>query len=169
MTDKTAAQLAIRDLHSRYTDAVWRKDADAFADCFTEDAEWRIVGKVMRGRDVIRQSWQKMMAPSNRVLITRASPILEIGDGVASGRTYITEHCALVDGRGALNIGIYFERFVELDDRWRFSWRLFELQYAGPADMTGPVFANPDLGAPPAMPRLDALPADHTGGGSKLL
>ena len=51
MTDFLAAESGIRQLHARYLDAVWRKDFDAFGDCFAENAEWRIGGKILRGRD----------------------------------------------------------------------------------------------------------------------
>ena len=44
MTDLVVADCAIRQLHARYIDAVWRKDIDAFVDCFAEDAEWKIGG-----------------------------------------------------------------------------------------------------------------------------
>lgn len=44
MTDFSATEAAIRQLHALYADAVWRKDYESFGDCFTEDAEWRISG-----------------------------------------------------------------------------------------------------------------------------
>ena len=53
MNDFLAAESAIQQLHARYIDAVWRKDADAFADCFAKDAEWKIAGMHMRGRTEI--------------------------------------------------------------------------------------------------------------------
>ena len=50
MTDQIAVETAIRQFHALYADAVWPRDYDAFGDCFTEDAEWRIAGMVLRGR-----------------------------------------------------------------------------------------------------------------------
>jgi len=49
MTTLAEAQAGVRDLHARYTDATFRKDFDAFAGCFAEDAQWRISGRVFRG------------------------------------------------------------------------------------------------------------------------
>jgi hypothetical protein len=33
------ADCGIRQLHARFTDAVWRQDADEFSGCFTTDGE----------------------------------------------------------------------------------------------------------------------------------
>ena len=68
-----------------------------------------------------------------------------------------------VDGRPGSSIGIYYERFVDQGDRWRFKWRLFQTHYLGKADISGPLFDNPEWGAPPSMPPLDAPTYDHTG------
>jgi ketosteroid isomerase-like protein len=168
MTDFVAAEVGIRALHARYGDAVWRKDYPAFGDCFTEDAEWRIAGMVLRGRTQIQSTLERLMSNFNRVLMTFRSPILAVGNGVASGRTYVTEQSAFTSGRPGTTIGLYYERFVEQSDRWRFTWRLFQLHYMGPADLTGSFFEQADYGPPPAMPPLDAPTYNYSGlGGDK--
>jgi ketosteroid isomerase-like protein len=163
MTDLATAEAAIRQLHARYVDAVWRKDYPAFADCFTADAEWRIAGMVLRGRAEIAATLERLMENFTRVLMTFRTPVLEVGQGVATGRTYVTEQNAFRNGRAGNSIGLYYERFVDEGDRWRFSWRLFQLHYLGPADLSGDFFEQPDYGPPPAMPPLDAVPANHSG------
>ena len=80
MTDFIVAESAIRQLHARYTDAVWRKDYDAFGDCFTEDAEWRISGMVLRGRVEIVNTIKQLLPKFRRVIFTLRTPILEVGD-----------------------------------------------------------------------------------------
>jgi ketosteroid isomerase-like protein len=162
MTDFLVAESAIRQLHARYTDAVWRKDYDAFGDCFTEDAEWRISGMVLRGRVEIVDTIEQLMSRFRRVLVTLRTPILEVGNGRASGRTYLTEQSVSSDGRAYGPIGIYYEHFVDQGDRWRFSWRLFQTHYTGSPDMSGTLFDNPDYGPPPAMPPLDAPTYNHS-------
>jgi hypothetical protein len=163
MTDFVVAEAAIRQLHARYADAVWRKDLGAFGDCFTEDAEWRISGLVCRGRAEIVGNLRRLLPLFHRVLMTFRTPILEVGNGTATGRTYVTEQNAFVNGRAGSSIATYYERFVDQGDRWRFSWRLFQLHYLGPADLSGPFFQNPDFGPPPQMPALDAPTYDHSG------
>ena len=160
MIDLAAADRGIRDLHARYTDAVFRKDFDAFAECFTRDGEWRISGRVMRGREDIKAAISTIMDKFIRVFITFRSPMLAVQDGVVVGRTYIDERCAWANGNTNIAIGRYYERFAEEEGRWRFAWRLFEIHYRGDADMTGSFFDLPDYGPPPAMPPLDALTED---------
>lgn len=160
MTDLAAAERAIRDLHARYTDAVFRQDFESFAECFTQDGEWRISGRVFRGRAEIRDGIAIILDKFVCVLITFRSPMIELVDGVVVGRTYIDEKCAWKNGNRNISIGRYYERFAEEGGRWRFSWRLFELHYRGDPDLSGTFFDHPDYGPPPAMPPLDAVTAD---------
>ena len=156
MTDFIVAETAIRQLHARCIDAVWRRDYAAFGACHTEDAEWRIAGMVLRGRAQIEAALERFMTNSHRVLMTFRTPILEVGNGAASGRTYVSEQSAFINGRPGTTIGIYYERFVDQGDRWRFTWRLFQLHYIGPPDLSGSFFEHADYGPPPGMPGLDA-------------
>lgn len=162
MSDFVVAECMIRQLHAHYVDAVWRKDIEAFGDCFGEDCEWRIAGKVMRGRDEIVRFMSQVFPLFNRILLTMRTPCLEVGDGVASARTYFTENSQMTDGTPLAAIGSYYERFVDQGDRWRFSWRVFRTEYAGSPDFTGPFYENPDYGPPPAMPPMDTIPIDHS-------
>jgi ketosteroid isomerase-like protein len=167
MTDLVVAAEAIRQLHQRYVDAVFRKDAEAFGNCFAEDAEWRVGGNVMRGRAEAVAMIKGVFPQFRRILMTFRQPILQVGDGVASGRTYVTEHSMFADGRPFAPIGIYFERFVDEGDAWRFKWRLFQTHYVGPPDLSGTWYDVPDYGAPPAMPPLDEVTYDRSGVGAK--
>ncbi len=160
MTEFAAAQAGIMELHSRYTDAVLRHDYDAFAECFTEDGEWRISGRVFCGRAEIKAAISTILDQFIRVLITFRTPILEVGDGRASGRSYIDEKCAWKNGNTNISVGRYYEHFVLQDGRWYFEWRLFEMIYRGDPDMTGTFFDPIDCGPPPAMPPRDAVTED---------
>ena len=163
MTEFHVAECHIRQLHARYVDAVWRKDLDSFADCFSENCEWRIAGKTIIGRPAIREFMSHVFPIFNRVLLTMRTPCLEVGDGVASARTYFTENSQFADGQPLQAVGSYYERFADEGDRWRFTWRVFRTEYAGPPDFTGQFYDNPDYGAPPAMPPADTIPVDHSG------
>lgn len=146
------AEAGIRRLHARYADAVFRKDFCAFGDCFTVDAAWHIGGHVLRGRDEITRFLAARIADSHWVLINFGMPILEIGDGTASGRTYVTEQNAYRNAPPSYHVATYYERFVEQDGVWRRAWALFQLHYMGPADLSGKFFEQADFGPPPAMP-----------------
>jgi uncharacterized protein (TIGR02246 family) len=155
MTDFLIAESAIRQLHARYVDALWRKDPESFADLFTVDAEWKIAGMHLRGRDQIKSEFAKFMRHIERTFMIFGTPILQVGDGIASSRTHVTENNKFADGRSASTIGIYYERFVEEGDRWRFKWRHWNLYYIGPPDLSAPFYQCKDFGPPPGMPSPD--------------
>jgi hypothetical protein len=138
-------------------------DYEAFADCFTEDAQWRIAGLTFNGRNEIVSNFRRLMSNFDRVLMTFRTPVLSVGDRSASARTYVTEENVFKNGNPGSSIAVYFERFVDQGDRWRFSWRLFQLEYFGKADLSGQFFENPDFGMPPMMPAVDAPTYDHSG------
>src|SRR3954471_23056585 len=109
MTDFTVAEAQIRQLHARYADAVFRKDYDSFADCFTEDCEWRISGLILKGRKEIRTTFENLMGKFRLVLITIRTPIVEVtGEGAACGRSYFTEQSMFMDGKALAAIGTYY-------------------------------------------------------------
>ena len=155
MTDFVRAEAAIRQLHARCNDIIWRKDAKGFADCFTADGEWKIAGQHMRGRAEIEGLFAKLLGLCDKVFTQSGAPILEVGDGVATARTYVVENAKLMNGQTAMTIGVYHERFIEEADGWKFKWRHWSLKYRGPADLTGPFYDTPDYGPPPGAPAAD--------------
>jgi uncharacterized protein (TIGR02246 family) len=156
LSDFLIADGAIRQLHAVYVDAVWRQDIDAFADCFAEDAEWKIAGAHVRGRAEIQNQLRIFLAASERVLMFPGTPILEIGSQTATGRIYVTEYIKRRDGSALRTIGVYYDHYVERSDRWRFQSRHWHLYYRGPPDLSGPFHDCQEYGPPPGMPGLDA-------------
>jgi hypothetical protein len=156
MTDYLKTETGIRQLHARYADAVFRKDYTSFGDCFTENAEWHVGGYTLRGREDIITFLKERISQSHWVLLTFRTPLLEISDGTATGRTYVTEQNAYKNAPPTTNVATYYERFVEQDGVWRRAWAFFQLHYTGPADLTGQFFPSQDYGPPPAMPGFDA-------------
>lgn len=155
MTDFVAAESGIRQLQARCIDTVWRKDAKGFAECFVEDGEWKIAGQHVRGRAEIEALFAKLLGLCDKVITQNGTPILTVEQGSAFGRTYVIEDAKLMSGATAHTIGIYFERFVETKDGWKFAWRHWSLKYRGPADMTGDFYDSPDYGPHPGMPAAD--------------
>lgn len=162
MTDLMRAEFGIRQLHARYCDAVWRKDLDLFGDCLTEDCDWRISGRVLHGRQAVREFMAYVFPLFQRVLLTLRTPIVHAEGNFVCARTYFTGQSIKANGDALLAIGTYFDRCVEEDGRWRFAWRLFQSEYEGASDMSGRINENPEWGAPPIMPPLDSVPIDHS-------
>lgn len=150
------AECAIRQLHAQYADSVWRQDFDAFGQCFTEDCEWRIGGVILNGREHIVDYMQELWAKKFRKLfITLRTPLLDVQDGTASGRTYFSAQNIMADGTAFAPFGVYYEHFVDEGDQWRFSWRLFQTLYGGPADLSGSLYDQLEFGPSPGMPPRD--------------
>ena len=152
MSDYLIAEAGIRRLHARYADAVFRKDYVSFAECFTPDAQWLIVGRTLHGPGEIVAFLEARMARFHWVLMTFGTPLLELGQNSATGRTYVTEQSAAKDGQHTSSVATYYERFHEQNGEWKRSWAMFQLHYLGPADLSGTFFPQTDYGPPPAMP-----------------
>jgi hypothetical protein len=162
-TDFLLAAEGIRQLHARYVDAVFRKDYAAFRTCWTEDAEWRIAGKVHHGREEIVGFLERAMGNFHRVIMTFRTPMIELTEWGARTRVNVTEQNGFKNGRPGSSIGTYYEQLVQKDGQWLRAWALYQLHYMGPADLTGAYFEQPDFGPPPAFPPLDAIPPDYSG------
>jgi uncharacterized protein (TIGR02246 family) len=153
--DFVVAECAIRQLHARCADAVWRKDYQAFASCFAADGEWKIAGLHMRGRAEIGSKLETLLSTSDKVLMLPGTPILEVAHGTASGRIHVSEYCRLKDGHTARTLGIYYDRYVRAADHWLFQWRHWTLIYRGPPDFSVAFQNTADFGPPPGLPGAD--------------
>jgi len=155
MTDLMRAEFDIRQLQARYADALWRKDPESFAKLFTRDAEWKVSGMHLRGREEIRRTFAKYMEHTGRTLMTFRTPIVELVDGVLTSRTYVNESNKFADGQTADTVGIYYERFAEEDGRLRFRWRHWQMYYIGPPGLTADFYDVKEFGPPPGFPTQD--------------
>lgn len=149
------AESGIRQLFGRYADAVWRKDFDAFADCFTEDAVWKIAGNTVRGREAIVGLFAASVEPSEKVMMRVGLPVIDLGEGGVAGRTQVSELIKRKDGSALRTLAVYYDRFVEQDGVWRFQWHHFNLYYLGPPDLSGPYLEVIEYGPPPGFPGPD--------------
>lgn len=158
MTDLLTADFAIRQLHGRYVDAVFRKDAAAFADCWCEDADWKIGGRHFSGRAAVVAGFAELAGYAERVLMMLGMPSLEIREGEATGRIYVTELIKRMDGGHSRTVGVYYDRYRGEGLEWRFASRHWNLYYRGPGDFSEAFFPGLDYGPPPAMPAADEPP-----------
>jgi ketosteroid isomerase-like protein len=150
------ADAGIRQLHARFSDAVWRQDAPAFGQCFARDGEWKIAQLHFRGREEIESKVPAMLAYCERITLITGQPVIELTDvGAAIGRLPMTELSKLKDGSSALTLDIYYDRYVKEDSRWRFAWRHWGLHYRGPIDLSAEFVACPDYGPPPGLPNAN--------------
>jgi hypothetical protein len=160
MSSFAETQAQVMHLHARYCDAVIRKDPVSLGDCFTENCEWRISGMLLEGRGGAISRMEQTFRDARSVYIEFGTPLLnESTSGEISARTYMNERCAWHSGSTNIVIGRYFERYARDGSSLRFSWRLWQGLYIGPADLTGKYYDVPDYGPPPTMPAADDMPA----------
>ncbi|MBB5685929.1 nuclear transport factor 2 family protein [Sphingobium boeckii] len=152
MPDTLSTDYAIRQLHARFVDAVWRKDANSFAHCFAEAGTWKIAGMQIGGRTEIETQFVRLLGACERVQLILGPPLLDLGEGTATGRIQVTELAKMADGSSAMTLGVYFDRYIEEGGQWYFAWRHWALHYRGPTDLSAAFVECPDYGPPPHLP-----------------
>jgi hypothetical protein len=142
------ADCAIRQLHARYVDAVWRQDRTAFGRCFTAEAQWLIAGIDSRGRAAIADTFARLCAPSTHVLLQSAPPLLLPRSAeVMAGRSFVTELIRRADGTVLRTIGRYDDLYRPEDGAWRFARREWSFHYRGAPLLGDDYLPVPDPGA----------------------
>ena len=133
-----ADTLAIQDLVARYCHAVSGRDDEAWVACWTDDAEWLVMGQHVTGREKILAHYQAIVSGLAFVVQTAMNPVLEMAGDEATGRWLMHESLKTKDGHAAINHGLYLDRYRrERDGAWRFARREFRSRYLGPPDLSG--------------------------------
>lgn len=120
--------LAIRELIEAYADAVTRRDAGDWADCWCEEAEWCLpelpdVGTVS-GRTAIVALWVAAMEQFPG-LVFRAWPgSIVVDGGTAMVRSYTCETFEQA-GTAVTVLGSYEDTCMKFSNGWKFSRRQF--------------------------------------------
>lgn len=100
------AEFAIRQLHARYADACWRKDADAMRALFAADGVWDFSSGPQRGGDAIARFLGGGFGHYRHICVTMGTPIVSLSGERAAARTYLVEQGLLADGAPYRTVGI---------------------------------------------------------------
>ena len=121
-------RIAIRERIESYNDAVFRRDADDWAECWAEDAEWQVGDHAASGRAAIRELWLELMgALDAAAMYVNHGAVAVTGDG-ADARCYMLELLKRPDGSQMLVSGRYDDRLRrDPDGRWRFVTRSYTI------------------------------------------
>ena len=131
----------IEDLVHRYADAVVHHDEARWAATWADDAVWVLgPGHRAEGREAIVGAWAAAMDGFAAVVqhVFNGTYELDEAAGTGTGRWYVTEHWAALDGTRGLLLGYYDDEYVRADRSWCFARRELAVQYAGPPDMSAP-------------------------------
>ena len=146
MTDQeTKDRLAIRELADRYTLAVTRRDWDAMAAVFHEDARWiTSVGHNFVGRPAIRAGISEVVGAMEFLIqMQHAITIDDLTADSAVTRCILNEFGRAPGGQMGVNVmGVYTDKVTKVDGRWGFAERFFQAHYL-------------DGAAPPGMKLVD--------------
>lgn len=118
-------RLAIRELMEAYADAVFRHDAEAWAECWTPDAVWDLMGHEVRGLDAMVPAWKGAMTGFRLAAFFVFPGVTTVEGDTARARSHTQEHLHLHDGGARRIIGRYQDELVKRDLRWRFSVRRY--------------------------------------------
>jgi uncharacterized protein (TIGR02246 family) len=125
-------RLAIRELVDRYTLAVTRRDWDAVAACFHEDARWHAsVGYDFRGRTGIREGLREVVEGMELLVqMTHGITIDVLTPERARATSVLNEFGRMPGGEGGVFVlGLYYDTVAKVGGRWGFEERDFQLHY----------------------------------------
>jgi len=131
---------SIRSLVARYAQAVVARDGEAWSDTWAKNGRWEIMGQAPVGRAAVRAHWEKLMSGIHFVFQLAGEGSIEVEEegARATGRFPTVEFLKLApEGPGNLMIGTYHDVYVVEDGEWKFASRRIDVQYMGPADLSG--------------------------------
>ncbi|MGD9995872.1 MAG: TetR family transcriptional regulator C-terminal domain-containing protein [Ilumatobacteraceae bacterium] len=124
-----ATDSALRQLVAQFCDAVIRRDADAFAAVWTDDATWDLGnGQPATGRGEILSSFEKAIRPTTWIVQSPGACVFEVDEstGVATGRVTFDERFQRRKGGPGTMVGTYHDEYRREAGRWRFVRRHLE-------------------------------------------
>ena len=135
--NKLEDELALRNLMSRYADAVNRMDAAAWAATWAENGVWNLLGSPVTGRDNIMSLWQQMMGGFEFAVMMPSSCLFDISEYSASGHWYLQEHTRDNEGTASTILSRYIDTYTKEDGHWLYQSRDYSFIYHGAADLSG--------------------------------
>jgi SnoaL-like domain len=120
-------QLAIRHLHERYADAVFRRDPVDWGALWAEDASWDLMGTKVEGKEAIVTLWSGAMAGFAFVAFFSQIGALELDGDRGTGRVYTNELLEMPDGTLSRPVGLYEDQYVRSSGGWLYQRRDFKV------------------------------------------
>lgn len=139
MTDQQLKQIvreladkeAIRELAHRYADAVWREDADAVVQLFTEDGQMDTsLEDPIKGRDALHAAFLRLIDGADLQPFVH-NHIIDLDGERAKGVCYIDLR-SVQDGKSMMGSGYYEDRYVRVEGEWKFASRQLHLRHFVP-------------------------------------
>jgi ketosteroid isomerase-like protein len=147
LTESTVAdELAIRQLTAAYSDAVNRRDFEAFAALWEPDGRWVVPGlEDAVGGEAAAQQLRALVDTMEFMLQFLNGGQVWVEGGSGRARWYIEEIGRTKDGQGVHFAGVYQDEHVRAGTGWRFARRRFDFLYRGLVERPGKAYAFPAL------------------------
>jgi ketosteroid isomerase-like protein len=120
-------QLAIRNLHDRYSDAVFRRDPADWGALWADDAHWNLMGTAVEGKEAIVTLWNGAMAGFAFVGFFSQVGAIAVDGDTATGVVYTSEVLEDLEGNLARTVGRYEDRYVRRGQDWLYQSRSFSI------------------------------------------
>ncbi len=120
-------QMAIRNLHDSYVDAVFRRDPHDWGANWAIDGRWHLLGTTVEGRDSIVGMWNGAMSGFAFVAFFCQPTSIGINGDTATGRAYTHEVLEMPDGEIRRPIGRYDDIFVKVSGHWLYQERIYSM------------------------------------------
>jgi AcrR family transcriptional regulator len=130
-----ATDFAVRQLLNAYCDAVNRLDAEAFAEVWTNDANWdNGRAKPVSGRANIGTAFVKAAKRAEWIVHVEPLAVFDIDEdaGEGYGRVTVQERIQFNDGTTAFVLGTYHDRYIRGRSGWKFAERRLEIATDNP-------------------------------------
>ena len=142
--ERLATDAEIRDLAARFSDAVNRRDFDAFGDLFTENGVWEIgepFPSRAAGRENVATMLRNLWAPWDFFFQMTHTGVIDVAPDrqTATARWQMQEVARSPDGSQSYdNLAMYDDRLVRTHDgSWRFAERRYRYIWLSSADLVG--------------------------------
>lgn len=128
--DPVVDELALRDLVSRYADAVTRRDPVGVADLFVAGGEWLVTGhgqprghtEIVAFLDGLLEDWDVLV----HALLSGRVHLDGVDHDRAVGRWYIAEFGRRAGGTEVYFAGVYHDEYARVGGLWRFARRRYD-------------------------------------------
>ncbi|MFN8023291.1 MAG: TetR family transcriptional regulator C-terminal domain-containing protein [Acidimicrobiales bacterium] len=121
-----ATESALRQLVSRFGDAITRHDVDAWLATWSDEPRWVLgTGRPAEGRDALRERFESTLKGAAWTVHTPGTCVFEVNEheGTGVGRVTFDERSQAKRGGASHLLGTYTDRYVRVHGQWTFASR----------------------------------------------
>lgn len=139
MPSEVEDKLEIQQLAQTYADGVMQRDVDIWGSTWAEQGEWALPGMAapIKGRETLKPFWSQVMQGYPYVLHWVQPGLITVNGDKATARFYVQENIKDAKGDQVRVAGVYDDKLVRENGKWKFAKRDFNVLYRGPTDLTG--------------------------------